>query len=86
MALTYVVFAVVLLAFCGASYLEVVKSRLDQVPTKVDFLAALLPLVCIPALLSLCCGFYKWLVNSNCFSICYLNFSSEHLRFLDIGL
>ncbi|PON98045.1 Peptidase C2, calpain family [Trema orientale] len=54
------IFTVVLVAFCGVSYLEVVKSRDDEVPTKVDFLAALLPLVCIPALLSLCCGFYKW--------------------------
>lgn len=53
----------VLVAFCGASYLEVVKSREDQVPTKGDFLAALLPLVCIPALLSLCSGWLKWLVN-----------------------
>ncbi|KDP30593.1 hypothetical protein JCGZ_16246 [Jatropha curcas] len=54
------IFAVVLVAFCGASYLEVVKSRDDQVPTKADFLAALLPLVCIPALLSLCSGLLKW--------------------------
>ncbi|KAG6781829.1 hypothetical protein POTOM_014744 [Populus tomentosa] len=54
------IFAVVLVAFCGVSYLEVVQSRDDQVPTKGDFLAALLPLVCIPALLSLCCGLFKW--------------------------
>ncbi|KAJ9153323.1 hypothetical protein P3X46_026773 [Hevea brasiliensis] len=54
------IFTVVLVAFCGASYLEVVKSRDDQVPTKGDFLAALLPLVCIPALLSLCSGLLKW--------------------------
>ncbi|KAJ6944989.1 calpain-type cysteine protease DEK1-like [Populus alba x Populus x berolinensis] len=54
------IFAVVLVAFCGTSYLEVVQSRDDQVPTKGDFLAALLPLVCIPALLSLCCGLLKW--------------------------
>ncbi|KAL6340847.1 hypothetical protein AAG906_031957 [Vitis piasezkii] len=54
------IFSVVLVAFCGASYLEVVKSRDDQVPTKGDFLAALLPLVCFPALLSLCTGLYKW--------------------------
>ena len=53
-------FIVVLVMFCGASYLEVVKSRDDEVPTSGDFLAALLPLVCIPALLSLCSGFYKW--------------------------
>lgn len=52
--------AVVLVAFCGASYLEVVSSREGQVPTRGDFLAALLPLMCIPALLSLCCGLYKW--------------------------
>lgn len=50
----------VLVSFCGASYLEVVKSRDDQVPTKGDFLAALLPLVCFPAMLSLCTGLYKW--------------------------
>jgi hypothetical protein len=54
------IFSVVLVAFCGTSYLEVVKSRDDQLPTKGDFLAALLPLACIPALLSLCCGMVKW--------------------------
>nr|XP_023927108.1 calpain-type cysteine protease DEK1-like [Quercus suber] len=54
------IFSVVLVAFCGASYLEIVKSRDDQLPTNTDFLAALLPLVCIPAVLSLCSGFYKW--------------------------
>ncbi|KAI9194919.1 hypothetical protein LWI28_010135 [Acer negundo] len=54
------IFSAVLVAFCGASYLEVVKSREDQVPTKGDFLAALLPLVCIPAVLSLCSGLLKW--------------------------
>ncbi|KAK4608498.1 hypothetical protein RGQ29_002064 [Quercus rubra] len=54
------IFSVVLVAFCGASYLEIVKSRDDQVPTNTDFLAALLPLICIPAVLSLCSGFYKW--------------------------
>uniref|UniRef100_A0A5B6ZBC6 Protein DEFECTIVE KERNEL 1 n=1 Tax=Davidia involucrata TaxID=16924 RepID=A0A5B6ZBC6_DAVIN len=54
------IFAVVLVTFCGASYLEVVNSRDDQAPTKADFLAALLPLVCIPALLSLCSGLLKW--------------------------
>ncbi|KAJ6427915.1 hypothetical protein OIU84_023340 [Salix udensis] len=54
------IFAVVLVAFCGTSYLEVVESRNDQVPTTGDFLAALLPLVCIPAFLSLCCGLLKW--------------------------
>jgi len=56
-------FVVVLVAFCGASYLEVVKSRDDEVPTKGDFLAALLPLVCIPAVLSLCSGLHKWWVT-----------------------
>ncbi|PIA53983.1 hypothetical protein AQUCO_00900510v1 [Aquilegia coerulea] len=54
------IFAIVLVAFCGASYLEVVDSRDDQVPTKGDFLAALLPLICIPAVLSLCSGLHKW--------------------------
>lgn len=56
-------FAAVLVSFCGVSYLEVVNSRNDQVPTKADFLAALLPLICIPALLSLCSGLFKWYVN-----------------------
>ncbi|KAF8398577.1 hypothetical protein HHK36_017508 [Tetracentron sinense] len=59
-ALCVGIFAVVLVAFCGASYLEVVNSRDDRVPTKGDFLAALLPLVCIPAVLSLCSGLHKW--------------------------
>ncbi|XVF19144.1 hypothetical protein REPUB_Repub11eG0083700 [Reevesia pubescens] len=54
------IFSVVLVAFCGVSYLKIVKSRDDQVPTAGDFLAALLPLVCIPALLSLCSGLLKW--------------------------
>ncbi|XP_010257664.1 PREDICTED: calpain-type cysteine protease DEK1 [Nelumbo nucifera] len=54
------IFAVVLVAFCGASYLEVVNSRDDRVPTNGDFLASLLPLVCIPAVLSLFCGLHKW--------------------------
>ncbi|CAN6470699.1 unnamed protein product [Victoria cruziana] len=54
------IFAIVLVSFCGASYLEVVHSRVDRLPTKGDFLAALLPLVCIPAVLSLCSGLYKW--------------------------
>ncbi|KAK7369224.1 hypothetical protein VNO80_11259 [Phaseolus coccineus] len=53
-------FAVILVAFCGVSYVEVIKTRDEQVPTNGDFLAALLPLVCIPALLSLCCGLLKW--------------------------
>ncbi|KAF8395994.1 hypothetical protein HHK36_017605 [Tetracentron sinense] len=51
---------VVLVAFCGASYLEVVSSRDDHVPTNCDFLSALLPLMCIPAVLSLCSGLHKW--------------------------
>lgn len=54
---------VVLVAFCGASYLEVVNSRDDDVPEKADFLAALLPLVCIPALLSLSSGLLKWYLS-----------------------
>ncbi|KAG8387378.1 hypothetical protein BUALT_Bualt02G0015100 [Buddleja alternifolia] len=53
-------FAAVLVSFCGASYIKVVNSRSDQVPTKADFLAALLPLICMPALLSLCSGLLKW--------------------------
>ncbi|XP_068636405.1 calpain-type cysteine protease DEK1-like isoform X1 [Aristolochia californica] len=54
------IFAIVLVAFCGASYLEVVNSHDDRDPTKADFLAALLPLVCIPAVLSLFTGLHKW--------------------------
>ncbi|KAF8721457.1 hypothetical protein HU200_023077 [Digitaria exilis] len=42
-------FATVLVSFCGASYWGVVNSREDGVPLKADFLAALLPLLCIPA-------------------------------------
>ncbi|CDY10567.1 BnaC03g70470D [Brassica napus] len=38
-----------MLSSCGTSYLEVVKSRDDRLPTKGDFLAALLPLACIPS-------------------------------------
>ncbi|XP_071726468.1 calpain-type cysteine protease DEK1 [Rutidosis leptorrhynchoides] len=59
-AICVAIFSVVLVAFCGASYLEVVNSREDNVPQKADFLAALLPLVCIPAFLSLCSGLLKW--------------------------
>ncbi|XP_076889282.1 calpain-type cysteine protease DEK1-like [Bidens hawaiensis] len=59
-AICVAIFSVVLVAFCGASYLEVVNSRDDNVPEKSDFLAALLPLVSIPALLSLCSGLLKW--------------------------
>jgi uncharacterized membrane protein YiaA len=64
--------AVILVAFCGVSYLEVIKSRDDQVPTQGDFLAVLLPLVCIPAMLSLCCGLLKWLVKLDylCVAFC----------------
>lgn len=53
-------FAAILVSFCGASYMEVVNSRIDQIPTKADFLAALLPLICIPAILSLSSGLLKW--------------------------
>ncbi|CAA6673108.1 unnamed protein product [Spirodela intermedia] len=51
---------VVLVTFCGASYLGVVNAREDGVPVKADFLAALLPLLCIPAVVSLFIGLYKW--------------------------
>ncbi|XP_020089245.1 calpain-type cysteine protease ADL1 [Ananas comosus] len=54
------VFALVLVSSCGASYWGVVNSRADKVPLKADFLAALLPLICIPAVLSLFTGLYKW--------------------------
>lgn len=53
-------FAAILVSFCGVSYVKVVNSRNDQVPTKADFLAALLPLTCMPAILSLCSGLLKW--------------------------
>ncbi|XP_020572133.1 calpain-type cysteine protease ADL1 isoform X2 [Phalaenopsis equestris] len=59
-ALCVGIFALVLVAFCGASYLEVVKSREYNEPLKSDFLAALLPLACIPAIFSLIIGLYKW--------------------------
>ncbi|XP_042465852.1 calpain-type cysteine protease ADL1-like, partial [Zingiber officinale] len=52
-------FTVVLVAFCGTSYWGVLSSR-DRIPMKADFLAALLPLVCIPAFLCLFTGLYKW--------------------------
>jgi hypothetical protein len=51
---------VVLITFCGGSYVGVVQSRSGKMPVEVDFLAALLPLVCIPAFFSLACGLYKW--------------------------
>ncbi|KAL2239163.1 UNVERIFIED_CONTAM: Calpain-type cysteine protease DEK1, partial [Sesamum indicum] len=53
-------FAAILVSSCGASYMKVVNSRSDQIPTKTDFLAALLPLICMPAILSLCSGLLKW--------------------------
>ncbi|KAL8058113.1 hypothetical protein ABFS82_04G226000 [Erythranthe guttata] len=53
-------FAAVLVSFCGASYIKVVESRSDQIPTKADFLAALLPLICMPAILFLSSGLLKW--------------------------
>ncbi|GAB2286981.1 Calpain-type cysteine protease dek1 [Dionaea muscipula] len=59
-AICLVIFSVVLVAFCGVSYLEVVESRVGGMPTNGDFLAALLPLLCIPAVLSLGSGLYKW--------------------------
>ncbi|KAE8735485.1 Calpain-type cysteine protease DEK1 [Hibiscus syriacus] len=59
-ALCVSIFSAVLVAFSGVSYMKIVKSRDDQVPTVGDFLAAFLPLVCIPALLSLCTGLLKW--------------------------
>ncbi|PHT61179.1 hypothetical protein T459_34971, partial [Capsicum annuum] len=46
----------VIVAFCGVSYFEIVGSRTYQIPTKADFLASLLPLICIPAVLSLGAG------------------------------
>ncbi|MQL72578.1 hypothetical protein Taro_004937 [Colocasia esculenta] len=54
------IFTIVLVVFCGTSYLGIVNSREDGVPVKADFLAALLPLLCIPAVVSLFTGLYKW--------------------------
>lgn len=62
---------VVLVTFCGASYLGVVNSREDGVPVKADFLAALLPLLCIPAVVSLFIGLYKWSVSLVPFFLAY---------------
>ncbi|BFI07497.1 calpain-type cysteine protease DEK1 [Marchantia polymorpha subsp. ruderalis] len=59
-AVCVAVFIVVLVTFCGGSYVAIVHSHDDKMPTKADFLAALLPLVCIPAVFSLGCGLYKW--------------------------
>ncbi|XP_047260562.1 calpain-type cysteine protease ADL1-like [Capsicum annuum] len=53
------IFAVIV-AFCGVSYFEIIGSRTYQILTKVDFLASLLPLICIPAVLSLGAGLFKW--------------------------
>ncbi|PHT49469.1 Calpain-type cysteine protease DEK1 [Capsicum baccatum] len=54
------IFAAVIVAFCGVSYFEIVGSRTYQIPTKADFLASLLPLICIPTVLSLGAGLFKW--------------------------
>ncbi|GAB2212288.1 hypothetical protein Droror1_Dr00025641 [Drosera rotundifolia] len=59
-AICLLIFSAVLVAFCGVSYVEVVNSRVNSIPTDGDFLAALLLLLCIPAVLSLCSGLYKW--------------------------
>ncbi|KMT14308.1 hypothetical protein BVRB_4g070930 [Beta vulgaris subsp. vulgaris] len=59
-AVCLVLFAVVLVTFCGVSYVEITSSRIGHIPTNGDFLAALLPLLCIPAILSLCTGLHKW--------------------------
>ncbi|KAG6476656.1 hypothetical protein ZIOFF_065901 [Zingiber officinale] len=53
-------FLVVLVACCGTSYWGVLSSRDDRIPMEADFLAALLPLFCIPAFLCLFTGLYKW--------------------------
>ncbi|XP_039143168.1 calpain-type cysteine protease ADL1 [Dioscorea cayenensis subsp. rotundata] len=53
-------FTIVLVVFCGASYWGVVNTREGRNPMKADFLSALLPLVCIPAIFSLFTGLYKW--------------------------
>lgn len=42
--------------------MTVVNSRIDQIPTKADFLAALLQLICVPAILSISSGLLKWCV------------------------
>ncbi|GER41238.1 calpain [Striga asiatica] len=53
-------FAAVLVSFCGTSFMMVVNSRGDRTPIKADFLAALLPLICMPAILALSSGLLKW--------------------------
>lgn len=78
-------FLVVLVAFCGTSYLEVVKSREDQLPTKGDFLAALLPLACIPALLSLCCGMVKWYMTISSYCLLDLTHSFNEIVFFNVS-
>lgn len=69
------------MAFCGTSYWEVVKSRDDQLPTNGDFLAALLPLACIPALLSLCCGMVKWCMPISSYCLLNITLSFSELAF-----
>lgn len=66
--------------------MTVVNSRIDQIPTKADFLVALLQLVCVPAILSLSSGLLKWyVILSQCnlisrtFLLWFLN-SSVHGR------
>ncbi|XP_047321349.1 calpain-type cysteine protease DEK1-like [Impatiens glandulifera] len=59
-AICIATFAVVLVVSCGASYLGIVNSRDGNAPTTTDFLSSFLPLVGIPAVLSLGCGLLKW--------------------------
>ncbi|CAM6110257.1 unnamed protein product [Calypogeia fissa] len=67
-AVCVAIFIVVLVTFCGGSYVGIVHARVGKAPLKEDFLAALLPLVCIPAIFSLCCGLYKWKDEGWCLS------------------
>ncbi|KAL3697653.1 hypothetical protein R1sor_011729 [Riccia sorocarpa] len=53
-------FIVVLVTFCGGSFMAIVHARDGRVPTQGDYLAAFLPLACIPAAVLLGCGLYKW--------------------------
>ncbi|KAG6548076.1 hypothetical protein Mapa_010510 [Marchantia paleacea] len=59
-AVCVAIFIVVLVTFCGGSYMGIVHARDERVPVQADFIAALLPLVCIPAVFLLGCGLYKW--------------------------
>ncbi len=53
-------FALVLITLYGGLYVGVIQSRSGKMIFKVNFMAAWLPLVCIPIVLSFACSIYKW--------------------------